>query len=230
MKTIGYWMSAAVLLLATLGGGILYGNLTNRWGPRPDATLAKNRLREPLPQRIGDWRLVRDVPLEPEVVRTLKCSAYISQVYEHEESGDVVSVAVLLGPSGSISVHTPEICYSGADYTVDGQRQKTFIKDQSGVEHSLWEIAVQSNRLIRPPMRVMYAWNAGSGWDATDHPRYRFGGLPHLYKIQIAGSIRNERGNGSFDPSVDFLSQFLAEIESHLLNPSAAPVARPSPQ
>ena len=216
MKTFTFYISAALLLLATVGGGLLHGDLTNRWGPPPDSSLAKERLGTPLPRQCGPWRLVRDAPLEPEVVRTLKCSAYISRLYEHEQTGNIVSVAVLLGPPGTISVHTPEICYSAINYSIAGERARTKVKDRNGMEHSLWEVDVQANQLTQPLLRVIYGWNAGSAWEATEQPRFQFGGLPHLYKIQVTSSLSKKAGP-EINPGIDFLSHFLVELEPHLL-------------
>src|SRR5947208_1159232 len=116
-----------VVLVGTLGVGIVQGRITNRWGLRPDAEIAGDRLRPTLPVEVGNWRMRSEDKLADPVAAILQCHASVNRQYEHQQTGDVVRVAVLLGPPGPISVHTPEVCYSSREYTAGGDRRKTLI-------------------------------------------------------------------------------------------------------
>lgn len=206
------------MLVGTLGAGWLHGRMTNRWGFHPDSNLAAARLRQPLPDRVGHWKLRREAELEQSVIRMLQCPASISRVYEHEQTGDVISVAVLLGPPGPISVHTPEICYSSHDYTVTSAREKIDLADVTGTKHSLWEVRMKSNRVDGASLRVLYGWTTGEGWLAAEYPRFGYGGVPHLYKIQLASSSLPVDSLEEFDPAKDFLQHFFGQIQSRLVS------------
>src|SRR4051812_35968739 len=110
-----------ILLAGTLGVSIVQGRITNRWGLRPDAEAAGDRLRPILPAEVGNWRMRSDEKLADPMVAILQCNAYVLRVYEHQQTGDVVRLAVLLGPPGPISVHTPEVCYSSREFTAGGE-------------------------------------------------------------------------------------------------------------
>ena len=93
-------------------------------------------------------------------------------------------LAVIVGPPGPISVHTPEICYSGAEYTQIGERQAVFLGD-GGAKQSAW--LTQFPRTTSRGMAcVYYAWSDGGNWKAADQPRVSFAGRPLLYKFQLA--------------------------------------------
>lgn len=212
------WLWAVGIALAgTLGTGYLHGRMTNRWGLRHEARLAAEQLRVELPEEAGSWRLRKAEPFPKAVVQVLQCPAYISRVYEHRQTGDVVSVAVIVGPPGPIAVHSPEICYSARDYTIDGPRRAAAVTDAAGQAHTLWELSLKANDLAGVPLKVFYGWSTGGRWEATPQPRFRFGGLSHLYKLQLSVTQHPASEAIQFDAAEDFLSQFLAQLAPRLV-------------
>jgi hypothetical protein len=122
---------AQICLLIALGAvsGVVHGRLTNRWGAPADIKAAADVLAEP-PQVCGEWKLARTEEIEDSTIRQLQCPGYLNAVYERERPGgsrDVVRVAVLVGPPGPIAVHTPEVCYSNADYEISNDRKPAII-------------------------------------------------------------------------------------------------------
>ncbi|MEX2176841.1 MAG: exosortase-associated EpsI family protein [Pirellulaceae bacterium] len=224
MKTFALTLGIVALLAGTLGAGWFHGQMSNRWGVQPDSDLAAHRLRQPLPDRVGHWRLKREVELEEAALRVLQCPAYISRVYEHEQTGDVISVAVLMGPPGPISVHTPEICYSANDYTLGGERERLDLEDKQGSQHSFWQVNMKSNGADGGKLRVLYGWTTGTQWLAAKHPRYGYGGVPHLYKLQLATASTGQSSD-EFDASKDFLANFLVPLRHQLVESHTPPAA-----
>jgi hypothetical protein len=147
----------------------------------------------------------------------LQCPAYITRVYEHQQTGDVVNVAVLLGPPGPISVHTPEVCYSSREFTPDGDRRRTPVTDQAGMEHTLWQLPLKTNDFDASSLRVFYGWTTGSKWGAPEYPRYLFGSLPHLYKLQVAVTDHPASKAINFDAGKDFLECFLPQLQPQMV-------------
>jgi hypothetical protein len=217
-KTISWWIAAALVLGVTVGAGVTQGLLTNRWGPRPSMVAAAGRLQRQMPPRIGNWVLREEGKLQAEVQETLHCAAYLWHTYEHVETGDRVSVFVVLGPHGPIAVHTPEICFSSQNHRAQGERQMKHIDDAKGNKHKLWELYFKANDLEAADIRVMYAWSSGGPWQATESPRFAFAGAPYLYKIQLSGPPRGEAS--SFDACSDFLREFLAQLQQRLAEPA----------
>lgn len=222
MNTTTSWVLALVLAAGTIGGGLWHGHVTHRWGLKYDGRVAKERMSEPLPDRVGAWRMVRETLLAPEIVKILQCTAHVARVYQNEQTGDVVSVFVLLGPAGPTAVHTPEICYSAQDYSLPDPPKRTTIKAADGKEHVVWDLVVQPRAVNREPLRAMYGWSTGGDWEAPEYTRLKYGGLPHLYKIQIAGPPAPiAEGKGTpYDPCTDFLAGFMAQMRSRLVGAS----------
>ena len=226
MKQALLIIGVLALLAGTAAAGWLHGRMTNRWGYHPDSNLAAARLRQRLPERVGHWTLEEETQLEPAVIRLLQCPASISRVYSHDQTGDRVSVAVLLGPPGPISVHTPEICYSSHDYTITSERELLELRDAAGNEHSFWQVNFKSNGFDGTRLRVLYAWTTGDRWTAAERPRFGYGGVNHLYKIQLASNTSAGDSLVDFDPAKDFLSHFLKQVHPRLVD--SAEAATPS--
>jgi len=217
ISSLAYLGASALLLVGTIAGGLIQGRPSHRWGPRGDSHLATEQLRQSLPSRVGSWRLQRESPIEETVLKMLQCSAYISRVYEHDQTGDMVAVAVLLGPFGPISVHTPELCYSANNYSVTRERKAVSITDQSGEKHTFWESHLRSNGLEGESLRVIYGWTTNGQWKAAERPRFEFAGVPHLYKLQLVGDLTFQRGGKEFDPCEDFLTSFAVQLRPQLV-------------
>ncbi|HEX5103289.1 MAG TPA: exosortase-associated EpsI family protein [Pirellulaceae bacterium] len=214
-----------VLLCAgTLAGGLVQRRSSFGITPQQLLDQAAHQLARPLPERFGEWRLLQETELEERVADMLRCPAYVNRVYVHDRTGDRVSVIVLVGPSGPIAVHTPEICYSSRDFKIISERVPVSLDANQQPDQTFWEVGFESNDLSAAKMRVLYAWSDGSRWNASQQPRWEYGSLPYLYKIQIAGP-ESEPGS-EFDPCHDFLAQFINQLDQHLV---VAPAAKPWP-
>jgi len=112
------FLAVMILLVAglTLASGMIHGRLTNRWGP-PTAMLAAAERLKGVPTECGDWRrMEKDLEMDETTINMLELEGWINRTYLHQPTGQTVHVAVLLGPPGRISVHTPEICFSSRDH------------------------------------------------------------------------------------------------------------------
>jgi Protein of unknown function (DUF3485) len=205
---------ARFLILLALGigitgtAGLVCGRISQRWGPVPDLLAAAQHLKS-FPSQFGDWQLLDETPIPDAVVQTLSCAGYVNRQYVHRQSGATVSVAVTVGPSGPISVHTPEICYSSRDFVVAGDRKRTTLMDPQGLPDSFWHVSFRPNGLSADQLRVYYAWSTGGAWTAADSPRIAFAGRPLLYKLQMSTLVATAETDTVQDPCSIFLADLL---------------------
>ena len=193
---------------AIAGGTWAHGAIRHRWGVSQKMETLAAAL-EDVPRTFGDWELREEQEIDPEVSKMLECAGHCHRVYLNRTTGAVVNVAVLLGPAGPISVHTPAICYRGSDYKQLGVQPIEVGEDKLSVL-SLQSPDVTSNRL-----HVSYAWRRPTGnWATAKSPRFTFAFYPYLYKIQTAapGGVL-EDGSEDLSTTRDFLSAFLPALE-----------------
>lgn len=216
MKLFTLLALGSALIATTVAVGLVHGRWTNRWGERPDILSASVRL-EKLPLKVGDWESKGNIPLDPETVRILQCSGSVNRIYEHAKTGERVSVAVLLGPFGPISVHTPEICYSSQNYHIAQERSRWAASESAESEDEFWDVSMQGNDVSSAPFRVLYGWTNDKTWHAAQNPRFSYGGSPFLYKLQLAAPMTAE--GQQHDVCRDFLTEFLPVLRQYLIDP-----------
>lgn len=212
----------AIVLVAglTLASGAIQGWMSNRWGTPADMLAAATRL-EGVPTQFGDWQFRSSDELTDPVRQELECTGYILHDYANQETGETVKVSVLLGPSGPMSIHMPEICYSGVDYTPLGDPQRTVVAVPEHKDQEFWCQKFRSNHLRGEKLSVWYAWSTGGDWSAPENPRFSYADQPYLYKIQLAAPVAPEAGDDSSDTCQDFLREFIPKVKHCLSKPSA---------
>ncbi|MEX2119541.1 MAG: exosortase-associated EpsI family protein [Pirellulales bacterium] len=203
-----------LVVAMTAAAGAVDGLLRNRWGEPPNLAAAARKL-EQVPRQFGDWKMESSIELDEEIVRLLQSAGQINRVYVNQQTRDRIHVAVLVGPAGPMSVHTPEICYSSRDYELVEGPQAFQVATARGPE-SFWGVTFRSPGQQRNVLRVAYAWSKGDAWSAPSRPRFAYGGEPMLYKMQLAGYTPQGLLG---DPCSSFLEEFLPQLLPALERP-----------
>jgi hypothetical protein len=196
-------------LVLTIVTGVVYGRLSLRWGPPADMVAAGEHL-QTLPKEFGDWQMVEEQTLDEPVVRELQCAGYVTRRYVNRRDGDTVTLFIVLGPPGPISVHAPEVCYSGRDYDTSDRRQEMTLTGSQSRSHSFWGLTLQPKNVTADQLRVYYAWTTDGTWVASTRNRYKFALSPMLFKLQLAGVVLPSEIFGGKDPCRDFLADLVA--------------------
>jgi hypothetical protein len=146
----------------------------------------------------------------------LQCSDFINRQYLDQTTGQTVSVFVVLGPAGPVSVHTPDVCYSSVHYQVLGPRQAVEVRDAAGGQTEFWAVTLESTRIDKSLLRVHYAWSPDGRWTAPQNPRFSCAGLPYLLKVQVAASLPAGTDLAQDDPCQSFLEDFVPVFIQHV--------------
>lgn len=218
-----FFLTAAIA--CTVMSGVLSGMASQRWGTPEQAQQLAERLAS-TPKTFGDWSLVREVELSPKVQSMLQCHGNVNRVYRNERTGDSVSVAAIIGPSGPTAVHKPEICYSSRNYEI--LKPESPIAMDTGIgEQSLWFTEFQSKGLEKEILRTYHAWTFDGEWDATREPRLAFMWKPYLFKIQVAAVVRDGETTDN-DAGIRFLKDFIPQLNDRLFSePAVDPSTTP---
>jgi hypothetical protein len=192
----------------TIATGVVCGRASQRWGAVPDLVAAGDHLKT-LPKQIGSWQLVEEEEMGAAEIQMLSCAGYVNRKYADQQTGEVVSLAIYVGPPGPIAVHTPEVCYSSRDFTAEGARKRVEFTGANDLTHALWNTRFRSNNAIGERLTVYYGWLADNEWNATESPRFAFAGSPMLFKLQIAANMPASDEAGQQDPCRDFLQALM---------------------
>jgi hypothetical protein len=207
-------LAVGMILVAVLGSGWAAGTWTGRWG-NPRAVQEATARLEQVPFTLGDaWDGQPGVEMTEQEIAIAEISGYISRRYVHRTTGSIVSVLLLCGRSGPVSVHTPEICYVGAGFaqtkasaTVDGRE-------------GAWQVQVrdfQKVNVASPTMlRVMFAWGCEGKWSVPSNPRFTFSRKPYLYKLYVVREMANPEEDLQGDPVRELLDDLMPRLQETL--------------
>jgi hypothetical protein len=223
MKNMPLALGLSAVLGLTAASGVIQGHVRNRWGPS-QAMLEAARKLEGVPQVFGGpqknrWQMKSAEPMEPLAVALLECTGYIHRVYQNRQTGEIVSVFVIVGPAGPISAHTPEICFAAQNYTRRDNRQQVAIASDQEQDDHFWALSFKTKNVREDLLRVYYAWTARTNWSAPEDTRFGFVGSPYLYKIQVSSEMPAGSNITNSDTCREFLKDFLPVLRPYLLEP-----------
>lgn len=178
-----------------------------------------------VPERFADWELESSQPLEPATEKMLRCSAYLNRIYRNRVTNDRMHVALLVGPAGSLSIHTPEICYASQDYQTVAAPRRVQPRPAGHPDEAFWQTTFQNKKPDRGLLQVAYGWKTDGAWRAPSQPRFALGGGGSLCKLQIASLLSPGAEAESDSACQDFLHDFLPVLERALF---AAPAVERS--
>jgi len=226
-KSVTTGIAVTIAAGLTILSGLWHGTISHRWQATPSLLDAVASL-ESLPQEFGVWKAEHSFELDPEVGAILQCSGYVHRRYVNQENGQSVQVFVVLGPPGPISVHTPEVCYSGAGYSTQSETKTMTIEGSDGSRDQFHWVNLQRDEDASSRLTVGYGWTTGDQFVAPDSPRWTFRNAPYLYKIQWAAhhtpsTTASPRESSPDDPEVfqSFVRDLLPVLRPCLSRPSS---------
>jgi hypothetical protein len=212
-------VAAGVLLVA------LTGLLCRWWGGLADndPALAEAAVKiQRLPAAVGPWR-GRTLELDADDTARAGYAGALWRLYRHDEHAAGVSVLLVCGRPGRVAVHTPDACFKGVGYEMAGEP----VRVTWPVAGSTGPAVFWKARFTKPadpsqaPLTIYWAWNAGDGWQAVEHPRLAFAQSPVLYKLYF---VCDAAGRAAPDAGAELAQLLLAELRQALGSP--VPAAR----
>lgn len=201
-------LSTALVLLAGAGHAVF----TGRWTPPAEFGPVQARL-DAVPTALGPWA---GTPAELDVtdLKRFGIEVSLSREYRNPATGKAVSLLVVGGKPGPISVHTPDVCFQGAGYRQMGQPKATPLGPDGG---RLWAAPfAKPNAAVPTRSLVTWGWDGGDGWQAPDHrtARVQYARLPALYKLYLVTDATTK--DGADQPLADLAGRVLPAVHAAL--------------
>ncbi len=90
--------------------------------PQDQAPMGE-RIGRRIPEKMGDWILVGDLPVAEEEVRVLGTNDIFHRIYENTVSSEDVFLSLVFSTGHRHSMHPPEVCYQAGGYTLISRGQ-----------------------------------------------------------------------------------------------------------
>jgi hypothetical protein len=206
-------LSVILAMAVFLSAGVANGLRTGRWAASSEVEAAAARLAR-VPATIGDWA-GKDEEIDPRMLTAAGAAGCVSRSYEDRRDGARVSVLLLCGPPGPISVHPPNVCYAANGFDLAGITAAR-VDRPSGVDQ--FRVGDFRKPAVGGPARleILWAWNAGGAWSAPERPRFAFAAAPVLYKLYVIRDVSAAGRTADRDVPREFLREFLPEVDRAL--------------
>src|SRR5262249_54035624 len=109
INTMRRWWLLLFALLLVVGSGVVYGLCSERWSPSPHVQIAASRLGK-VPMTIDDWQGTDLASNLPEKFRS-DFPGILERRYVQQGTQNEITLAIVCGRPGPVSVHTPDVCY-----------------------------------------------------------------------------------------------------------------------
>jgi hypothetical protein len=208
---------AAVLVLT------LAGFLQRAWTERADEELVRAAAKlDRVPLTLGTWR-GQTLELDAQEIARARYASALWRRYEETTTGRVVSLLLVCGRPGPLSVHTPDACYPGAGFALMTAPEETTVPLPASAEAAVfWKARfARLQNGVHDQLRIYWSWNAGTGWQAVESPRLRFARFPVLYKLYVVSALAPADTQQPQDAGLEFLRQLLPVLEPIVAAPTA---------
>jgi hypothetical protein len=188
--------TSRILIVAVLIAGAAFANgaVTQRWSVfAPDP--ARTKRLHALEIRFEDWQ-PSEVPTE---MPTYERSIATSRRYVSASTQQSAVVTIISGIPGSVSTHTPDVCYVGSGYKCLRGPRKDTIDLPNGGTASYYIADFEKKTATRVErVRIRWAWSTDGDWVAPDNPRWQFAkrlnAVPELFKLYVATPLPELNG------------------------------------
>jgi len=174
-----------------------------------------------IPEEFGEWRRTSTSDLPDYALEQLKVSDAKNWSYVNTQTDEKVNVSFLVGPTGRLSVHTPEVCMDGQGYVIGKERQRESFPENAaslredaggttGDQDAFWRVVIASRITSDYQIVSYYALGTGKRWWAKDQPRYELAQYPFILKMQVETVTPSDPE--IYNAARNFLRAFLPEV------------------
>lgn len=201
------------------------GTWTERWAKSDSEELARWSSRvESLPLTIGEWE-GKDLPESQAELEAAGITGSVSREYVNRNTGDKVSVFLVVGGARKIAVHTPDKCFVAGGYKMGKDPADFDVTDKSTFYQALFtKEEVATNEMLR----VFWGWNIGGGWEAPGMPRWEYRGKEALFKMYLMTQQSDNQQGPDRSPALEFMKEAEPIIQATLFPATSSEASAPS--
>jgi hypothetical protein len=206
-----------------VGLGAAYGIQTNRWMVSREHEAVVARL-QAVPMDVGDWK-GEDIPFDSADFARAGISGAVFRKYRNVRTGAAVTMLIVCGRGGPISVHTPDVCYADAGFQALGEPKRRPVGTGST---PVEQITVWSLDFAKPDptdqtrLEVCWGWIREGPFETPADARLSYGRFPALYKLYFVREYMPKSRTAKDNWCDQFIQRALPEIQSALARPDGA--------
>lgn len=200
-------ISVLLCIGCVLLGAALHGWATHRWELINSSNTKLSLLHE-MKIDFSDYQ-TQEIPSEMPIKEKSKVTCY---QYFSPSLNDTIVVSLTTGITGSVSTHTPDVCYVGSGYRMTKNPVKQTIELPGGKTAVYYMAEFEKKRASGVDrQRVRWAWTVNGMWEAPDSPRFHYLRSGELAKVYVVNSIPESNAEGK-SPDSPAMRSFTAQV------------------
>jgi hypothetical protein len=217
MQSMSRYQPVLVAMVLVVLSGIVHGFWTDRWAVSQAPAEAAARL-EQVPMTAGDWQ-AQGLPVNSRMTEAISGQMY--RRYVNRTTGNVVTVALISGLPGPVSIHTPDVCYKAGGYDVGTAAHYHHPAQGAAPAADFLTSDMHKNQATGPlHQRIFWSWTSTGDWKVPDNPRYEFAGKPVLFKLYVIREMNAPNEPLEDDPCIDLMRRLLPQLQQSVFSRS----------
>jgi hypothetical protein len=200
-------------------GTVYQGIHTERWSRSSSEQLEwfAQRL-DSVPAEIGPW-LGEDAEVDEKQFQASNCRRAISRTYRNKEDDNAtVNMFLVCGTARHVTIHTPDWCYVGAGYEMQGEPVSHTIDcgDEMTAPEFLTALFEKDTPLGRQSLRIFWTYSYDGTWQGPKLAKSAYAGRKALYKIYLITDVTERDKSADASASVDFAKDLMPRLNELL--------------
>jgi hypothetical protein len=215
MKGVVLAVAAGAVVFAN---GYLHGVWTNRWEQPIELINAIGNMKR-IPMTMGSWE-GQDKSLGEGAAEAGGFQSYCLRTYVEQSTKKEISMLLMCGRPGPVSVHPPDVCYRAAGYVLQGSTNKVVESKAEFMQGNF----VKKDVAFPTQLRICWAWAGDGAWVAPVEPRITFARYASLYKLYLVQEMTQAGEKADLKAYNDFLEELMPALDKALFaNKADAP-------
>lgn len=235
-----------VAFVMVVGVTVVQGLWTERWVELETGslTVAAEQLERTFPATFGDWKMEKQLDMNPAELERAGAAGSISRVYRNQKTKTAISAFVVCALPHHASSHTPDRCYPGAGFRIAEVEHQTTIPLRDGRTAEAFEGTFE-----KPGQTLRIFWTYGTPgtsapganedarqadakgddapaalltWWAPRVARTALSRYPSVYKMYAIIDQTNIPGPRASAECQDFIAELLPALEASLARGAGA--------
>ena len=217
------FLGMAIVIVSTLMTTYVVGANWGWWGKTRAAMQEAAKVIEKIPKSFDEWEAATDdEKLDQASIEQLELADYVVRRYTNKITSETVSLIFMVGPTGRLTAHTPQICFGGRNYKMDSLPTPISFSyegdgDSLDNKDTFFKIVFRNQSVNGGAKLFYFGVSNGKNWmPIKNTSRSDLQGNRFLYKLQVE-AYANEENSGENDVIERFLRAFLPTIRSDLV-------------
>jgi hypothetical protein len=215
-----HWLALVTLIVASIVGNF-FSRSSASSVDRERLLQAGAQVVAALPATIGSWHSNPAEAIAEGDPRAAECRGSASLTYVNSETGEQVSLLLLLGATGPLLDRTPPTCFDSSRFEVLGAPQTESISAAGDASDRFNQITFRSKSDSSELHRVYQAWHRAQGtWESPQNPRLSLSAEPMLFQLQLTTRLAAQTSDvaATADAARHFLDDLLPVLSALLNN------------